>query len=273
MITFPNAKINIGLNVIRKRNDGFHDIETIFYPVHICDILEIVEKPVGSHIPLFHNSGLTVDSTIEKNLCVKAYRLLQNDFLIHEISIHLHKIIPYGAGLGGGSGNAAFTLSMLNKLFCLGLNEELLKKYAIKLGSDCAFFLKNKPSLAKGRGDELTDINLNLAGLHILLVKPDIHISTEEAYNVVTPQTPSSKLAENISLPIENWKGAIVNDFEKQLFIKHIELKSIKETLYNLGAVYVSLSGSGSCMYGLFREKIDISGIFKNCFTWSGILL
>jgi 4-diphosphocytidyl-2-C-methyl-D-erythritol kinase len=272
MITFPNAKINIGLNIVRKRDDGYHDIETIFYPVHLCDILEIVEKPVGSHMPLFYNTGLMVDSAVDKNLCVKAFRLLQNDFLVHEISIHLHKIIPYGAGLGGGSGNAAFTLSMLNKIFCLGLNEKLLKMYALKLGSDCAFFLKNKASLAKGRGDELKDINLSLAGWHIILVKPDIHISTAEAYSEVTPQIPTNNLAENIALPVENWKDVIFNDFEKHLLVKYKELLLIKEALYKLGAAYVSLSGSGSCMYGLFREKVDASSNFKKCFVWNGIL-
>jgi len=237
MITFPNAKINIGLNIVGKRDDGFHDIETIFYPVHLCDILEIVENPAGSHMPLFYNTGLIVDSAVEKNLCIKAYRLLQNDFLIPEISVHLHKIIPYSSGLGGGSGNATFTLSMLNKMFCLGLNDELLKMYALKLGSDCAFFLKNIPLLAKGRGDEFSGINLNLAGWHILLVKPDIHISTAEAYKEIIPQIPSYDLAENISLPVEDWKNFIFNDFEKHLFIKHKELLSIKENLYSLGAV------------------------------------
>ena len=272
MVTFPNCKINIGLNILRKRNDGFHDIETVFYPVQLCDILEIVERPANNNLPVFHNTGLIIDSPVEKNLCVKAYRLLQADFNLPVVVMHLHKIIPFGAGLGGGSSDAAYVITSLNKIFSLGLSAEKMCDYAAKIGSDCAFFINSMPSVAEGRGEILEKIDLNLSGFQILLIKPEIHISTAEAYSGVIPEIPKSKLKDVIKLPIEHWKDFVFNDFEKNLFIKHPRLAQIKNKLYEIGAVYAAMSGSGSTIYGLFRDKTDLKGLFNDCFVWEGEL-
>lgn len=270
MIIFPNAKINLGLNILNKRPDGFHNLETVFYPVPLCDILEIIEKPSDSGLPFFNSTGLAIDSPIEKNLCVKAYYLLKNDFDLPEVAMHLHKNIPLGAGLGGGSADAAFTVILLNKLFSLNLDNEKMIAYAKKLGSDCSFFIMNKPAFAQGRGEILQPIDLNLSDFYIMLIKPQVHISTAEAYNGVIPKIPKKSLSKNINLPIESWKGLIENDFEKHIFEKYAPLKEIKETLYQSGAVYAAMSGSGSTIYGIFKNKPTIETEFKNCFTWIG---
>jgi 4-diphosphocytidyl-2-C-methyl-D-erythritol kinase len=272
MISFPNAKINIGLNIIRRRNDGYHDIETVFYPVNFCDILEILENPSGSHMPLFHNTGLPIDVPLDKNLCVKAYRLLQKDYKIPEISIHLHKIIPYGAGLGGGSSDAVFTISLLNMLFSLGLSKEKIQNYALLLGSDCVFFTENKPVIARGRGELVENIDLRLAGFYIVIVKPQFGISTIEAYSEVIPHYPVHNLSESIQTKIEKWPELIVNDFEKHLFEKYTKLPKIKEKLYEIGALYAAMSGSGSAIYGIFRDEPEITGLFPGSFVWKGRL-
>jgi len=272
MIVFPNAKINIGLNVIRKRDDGYHDIETIFYPVKLCDIIEILQCPSGSHMPLFRNTGLPIEVPLSKNLCVKAYRLLQNDFKIPDISIHLHKIIPLGAGLGGGSSDAVSTMKLLNNLFSLGISDGRILDYALSLGSDCAFFTENRPVIAKGRGEILERILLNISGLHLIIVKPSFGISTVEAYSEVQPKFPQYSLVESIKQPIDKWKEHIQNDFEKSIFQKYPEIKRIKEELYNMGAVFASMSGSGSAVYGIFNENPEINNQFPGCFFWKGIL-
>ncbi len=273
MITFPNAKINLGLNVLRRRDDGFHDIESLFYPIPLCDILEIIEKPVKSDLPIFTNTGLSVDSPAEKNLCVKAYHLLNADFKLPEIVIHLHKIIPFGAGLGGGSADAAFTITLLNKLFSLSLSSEMMRNYAAQLGSDCAFFIHNKPVFAEGRGEILNPIDLDLTGYYILLVKPNNNVSTAEAYKGVRPRIPKQRLTKSIHLPIEDWKKSIINDFEEHIFKKQTQLKSIKEKLYQSGAIYAAMSGSGSTIYGLFKnDPLVADAEFNNCFTWIGKL-
>jgi 4-diphosphocytidyl-2-C-methyl-D-erythritol kinase len=272
MISFPNAKINIGLNVIRRRNDGFHDIETIFYPVKLCDILEIIENPEGDHMPLFHNTGLLIDVPLDKNICVKAFRLLQKDLKLPEISIHLHKIVPFGAGLGGGSSDAMFIISLLDKLFSLDLNDEKIRNYALNLGSDCVFFSINKPVMAKGRGELIEQVDLRLTGYNIIIVKPPFNISTIEAYSEVIPNNPKYNLKESIQKPVEKWTETITNDFEKHLFLKYPELPKIKEKLYRIGALYASLSGSGSAVYGIFKDEHNIEGWFPGCFVWQGIL-
>ncbi len=268
MVSFPNAKINIGLNILNKRDDGFHNLETIFYPINLCDVLEFVE--VDGRVD-FSNSGLNIDCDIEDNLCVKAYRLLQKNYNLPNIKIHLHKVIPFGAGLGGGSSDASFVLKSLNEYFQLGISSDTLKEFSSQLGSDCAFFIDNKPSFAYDRGEKLQEIDLNLKGYHIVLVKPDIHISTQEAYAGINPKVPEVSLKELISQPIENWKNSIFNDFENHLFKAYPLIKKIKEDLYNMGAVYASMSGSGSSVYGIFKEKVDAK-IFKDYFVWQGML-
>ena len=247
MILFPHAKINIGLNILGKREDGYHNISSVFYPVSSCaDILEITEK---EHF-LFESSG--VDIPKEENLCEKAFSLLRKDFSFPNVHIHLHKQIPIGAGLGGGSADAAFTLKGLNELFELEISSKKLEKYALQLGADCPFFIDDRPALVEGIGEKLSHIDLNLSVFEIRLVMPGIHISTAEAYAGVSPKIPKNPLRELIKLPIEKWKGKIKNDFERSIFIKHPKLQSIKEQLYKEGAIYAAMSGSGSTLYGFF---------------------
>lgn len=256
MIAFPNCKINIGLNIINKRDDGFHNLESIFYPVVLCDILEITENKNNKPTQII-NTGLVIDCPLEKNLCYKAYQLLKKDFDLPEVTIHLHKIIPFGAGLGGGSSDAAFTITNLNSLFKLKLSNEKMREYAAILGSDCAFFIENKAAIATGRGEILHPIELDLSQYSIVLIKPNIHISTAEAYGGVKPSTPNYNLQSAINQPITEWKKSIKNDFEKHLFEKHPELSTIKEKLYKSGALYAAMSGSGSTVYGIFEKKIQ----------------
>jgi 4-diphosphocytidyl-2-C-methyl-D-erythritol kinase len=254
MITFPNAKINLGLNVVAKRDDGYHNIETIFYPVSgLTDILEIVESDEFS----FHPTGIPVDSAPENNLCVKAYRILEREYQLPPVSIYLHKIIPLGAGLGGGSSDASFTLTTLNKIFGLNISSGQLKNYASDLGSDCAFFIDNIPSKALGRGELLEPVEVNLSGLHLLLEKPDIHVSTKEAYSSIVPQIPDLSVSDIIKLPIDKWKDLLQNDFEKSIFPIHPAIARIKEKMYDRGAIYSSMSGSGATVFGLFKEKLN----------------
>lgn len=255
MILFPNAKINIGLFVTEKRADGFHNLETIFYPVtNLADILEIklAEGPNGT--VNFKNSGLVIDCPEDKNLVIKAYRLLEKEFALPAINVHLHKIIPFGAGLGGGSADAAFMLVGLNSMFNLGLSEDSLEQYAAQLGSDCAFFIKNKPAFAHGRGELLEPININLDDYQILVEKPNVAVSTKEAYAGITPTPAPFNLREINSLPIEEWRHYIVNDFEKHILEAHPEIAEYKELMYKKGAVYACMSGSGSAVFGLFKR-------------------
>lgn len=265
MICFPNAKINIGLNITEKRLDGFHNIETIFYPIELCDMLEFVVSDKIS----FENSGLTIDGDADNNLCIKAYNLLKKDFSLPELRIHLHKIIPFGAGLGGGSADAAFMLNALNSYFELNLSASELKKYASSIGSDCAFFIENKPSFANEKGDNLQEIKLNLKDYLIVIVKPNIHVPTAVAYSKVKPAIPSTSLKDSINLPIEEWKYNIKNDFEESIFAVYPEIKSIKENLYKQGAIYASMSGSGSSVYGIFHKKENPEITFPDYFIWS----
>jgi len=268
MIDFPNAKINIGLNITDKRPDGFHNIETIFYPISLSDILEVQILAEAGKTEVI-NTGIAIDAPSEKNLTYQAFRALQQMHFIPEIKLHLHKIIPFGSGLGGGSSDAAFTLTLLNKLFSLELQEDQLKRHAEKLGADCAFFLNNTPQYAFEKGDQMIATNFSLKGYYLLLVVPNISISTKFAYQGVSPQKSTASLKQNIEeLKVESWKNYIKNDFEEHIFSHYPELKMIKEQLYNAGALYASLSGSGSSIYGIFKSKPPAVDFPASCFVW-----
>lgn len=265
MVSFPNAKINLGLNVVSKRDDGFHNIETVFYPVlKLADILEVVESDKFT----FAQTGILVDSLPEDNLCVKAYRLLEKEYNLSPVSIHLHKLIPLGAGLGGGSADASFMLKTLNSLFKLGLQNDELKQYAAKLGSDCAFFVDNKPSKAWGRGEQLIPFDIDISGLYILMVKPPVHVSTKDAYATIKPQVPKEKIEDILKLPVTEWKNKLNNDFETSIFPLHPIIANIKAKMYEIGAIYACMSGSGATVFGLFENQPDYKHLFDNmwCF-------
>lgn len=250
MIVFPNAKINIGLNVVSKRPDGYHNLETIFYPVELSDALEMVEAKET----ILTTSGIQIEGPPSENLILKAYNLIKKDYNLPPVKFHLHKAIPFGAGLGGGSSDAAFTLKMLNEYFNLGLTMEVLEKYAVQIGADCPVFIQNKPTFASGIGNEFKDVDLSLSSFKIAILKPKISVGTPEAYRNVTPGKPKISLDEAIKNPIETWKESIVNDFEKSVFLQYPEIADLKKLLYNQGAVYASMSGSGSAVYGIFRD-------------------
>lgn len=269
MLVFPNCKINLGLHITRKRQDGYHDLETVFYPLPLKDVLEITinQQPGtqgleqdGLH---FTAGGLTVAGDTANNLCVKAWRLLKNDFpQLPPVQLHLHKAIPMGAGLGGGSSDAAFTLRLINDRFKLGISTEKLLDYALQLGSDCPFFIINKPCIATGRGELLQTIQLDLSAYSFLLVYPDIHISTGWAFEHITPSLPTQSMHQLIQQPVSTWKYVLVNDFEAPVCNLHPELQHIKDALYAAGAVYASMTGSGSSFYGLFPKGKAPEGLF-----------
>ncbi len=261
MLCFPNAKINLGLNIVSKRPDGYHNLETIFYPVAIKDALEVV--PAAGEKGIFKQSGILLDGDPEQNLVVKAYSLLKKEYALPEIDIYLRKNIPFGAGLGGGSADAAFLLKLLNSLYGLDMPEIRLEELASQLGADCPFFIRNKPVFATGIGNIFTPVDLSLKGYFIVLVKPDIHVSTKEAYESVKPGSPAVSLLEIIKNPPETWKDIMVNDFESSVFVKHPAIKDIKEKLYDFGAIYASMSGSGSSVFGIFKEETDLSKEFQ----------
>ncbi|MDA3880738.1 MAG: 4-(cytidine 5'-diphospho)-2-C-methyl-D-erythritol kinase [Prolixibacteraceae bacterium] len=269
MIVFPNAKINIGLNILNKRPDNFHNIESLFYPVQLCDILELTEASDFS----FSHSGISFESDAENNLVVKAYRMMQERFRLPDVHIHLHKQIPVGAGLGGGSSDAAFMLNLLNDYFRLKLNNTQLREFALTLGSDCPFFIENRPMIAQGRGEILNGCNINLVGWHLLLVKPDVFVSTAEAYAGVKPVVRSEKLSDMLQQPVRTWKMKVLNQFEKHVFELHPDIKAIKDKMYESGAEYASMSGSGSSVFGLFRTKPEnIEEMYAGCFVHSEVL-
>lgn len=259
MVLFPNCKINLGLNIIGKRTDGYHDLETVFYPIPLKDALEVIQANETS----VHLSGLPVNGNIDDNLCLKAYHLLKRVFTdLPPVSIHLHKAIPMGAGLGGGSADGAFMLAMLNKKFQLNLSEEQLIDYASKLGSDCPFFIMNKPCFAAGRGENLSPVQIDLFGYKIALVHPGIHISTKEAFSNLLPAIPEKRIPEIIEQPISTWKNELVNDFEKNVFEQFPSIKEVKDKLYNEGAIYASMTGSGSTLFGIFEGSAEINFTF-----------
>lgn len=272
MVTFPNAKINLGLDVVAKRPDGYHNLETIFYPVPLQDILEITvteEEGAPDYTFKMHNAVFEGDNN--DNLVVKAYKILAADHKLPKVEMSLYKNIPTGAGLGGGSADAAFALKMLNEIACLNLSDEQLEAYAARIGADCAFFIKNTPAYATGIGNILSPTVCSISGYHLVLVKPDIHISTKEAYSLVTPAAAETPLTEIAALAVEEWKGKMKNDFEKSVFANHPQMEKIKEELYNMGAVYASMSGSGSAFFGLFTGQQNIEDIeekFPGMFCW-----
>ncbi len=260
MIRFPHCKINLGLSIIEKRTDGFHALETVFYPVALQDALEIIHSDEKKQEILFSHSGIAIPGNTEQNLCVKAYLLLKKDFpSIPSVKIHLHKNIPMGAGLGGGSSDGAFVLRMLNDMFNLSLSSEKLIDYAAQLGSDCPFFIYDKPCHAKGRGEILAPIECDLSNYKIALLHPQIHVSTAWAFGQLNPHAKQKSIAQIITQPIATWKSDLVNDFEEPIFKAHPILEDIKNYLYEQGALYASMSGSGSSLFGIFPKQIDIS--------------
>ena len=258
MICFPSCKINLGLRITQKRADGFHALETVFFPISIKDALEIIIEPDTNAAPIsFTSSGLAINGDPSDNLCFKAYGLLKKDYpTIPNIKMHLHKTIPMGAGLGGGSADGAFTLVALNQLFNLQLSVDKLMQYALTLGSDCPFFIINTPAFATGRGEILKPINVNLDGYYIVIVNPGIAISTKLAFSLITPKVPDTNMEAIICEPVSSWKEKLINDFEQPIFNSFPELANIKETLYQKGAVYASMTGTGSTVYGIFPTSM-----------------
>jgi len=270
MISFPNAKINLGLDVTDKRSDGYHNISSCFYPISLSDILEINESDRFD----FQLSGLPVTGEIKNNLVVKAYHLLRKDFGLPEVSIHLHKNIPLEAGLGGGSADGAFALKMLNELFDLFLDDSVLADYAAILGSDCPFFIYNEPMYVRGRGEVLESMQLDLSGHYLCIIKPAQSMSTKEAYQLVQPALPAYDLPALLTTkPVVSWKDHLTNDFEKTAFVKYPEFANIKGLLYDMGALFASMTGSGSAIYGLFKEMpiLDKETV-EGYYTWVGDL-
>jgi len=270
MILFPNAKINIGLNILKKRNDGYHDITTMMYPIPLTDILDILKSTGTKHKKCsLTTTGLAINGNPEDNLVCKAYNLLDKEFELPPVTVHLHKSIPFGAGLGGGSSDGAFMLKGLNELFDLQLNNDRLAFFAAKLGSDCPFFIKNRPAIATARGEELSHQKLDLSEFFIVVIIPKMTISTREAYSLIKPASPKHSIEEYFHLPIESWKNKLVNDFEEPVYSLKPEIAGVKQKLYEAGAVYASLSGSGSSTYGLFRTEPNLKGVFpKDYFSW-----
>ncbi|GHT58847.1 4-diphosphocytidyl-2-C-methyl-D-erythritol kinase [Bacteroidia bacterium] len=268
MLTFPNAKINIGLNVTERRADGYHNIETVFYPISLCDILEVVPSQRAADYT-FHASGIAIDADAGNNLITKAYRLLKADFDIPPIEVFFRKIIPFGAGLGGGSADAAFMLKMLNEVFDLRLSIPQLENYAARLGADCAVFIQNKAVFASGIGNVFQDINISLRRYYIALVKPDVYVSTKDAYAGIVPKKPRYDLRQIVeNTPVAEWKNYIENDFEKTVFQKFPVIEKIKNELYAQGAIYAAMSGSGSAVFGIFEWETELKDVFADCFVW-----
>ena len=259
MVVFPNSKINLGLRIVSKRVDGYHDLDTVFYPLPFYDALEVIrndgESEAANPEIIFNITGLQIGETTN-NLCLRAYQLLKSDFSnLPPVHMHLHKAIPIGAGLGGGSADAAFSLTLLNDKFQLGLTTGQLLQYALKLGSDCPFFIINKPCHATGRGEVLQPVDLDLSSYKFVLINPGIHISTGKAFAGASPAIPVRSTREIISQPVHTWKDQLKNDFEKTIFPAFPEIEKIKNSLYEHGALYASMSGTGSSVYGIFDRN------------------
>lgn len=271
MICFPNAKINLGLNIVSKREDGYHNLETIFYPIPIKDALEIIVREGGEE-DIFIEAGIKVDATTENNLVMKALTQMRSKYDFPALEIHLLKKIPFGAGLGGGSADASFMLRLINDKFNLGASNEELASIGVKLGADCPFFIYNHPMFASGIGEIFEDIELSLSGYYFVLVKPDIHVSTKDAFAQIKPSKPEVSLKEIVRKPMTEWKDFMLNDFEKSVFQKYSAIKDIKDELYRNGAIYASMSGSGSSVFGIFQSELNLESYFPNCYYWSGWL-
>lgn len=272
MVIFPKAKINLGLRITGKRPDGFHDIETVFYPVNLCDALELVLNNESGEKDILTVTGIDIKTDSGNNLVIKALGKLRERYRLPPLKIHLHKSIPAGAGLGGGSSDAASALKVMNRLFELALSERELKSLALEIGSDCPFFIDSEPSFASGRGENLRSVDAILEGLYIVLINPGIHVSTKEAYLNCTPSRTNPGLSELINYPVAEWRELIKNDFEKYVFEKHPQIGIIKKVLYNNGALYSSMSGSGSSVYGIFTGKPDIPSILSDYVIYEGVM-
>ena len=253
MICFPSAKINLGLHVLSKRSDGYHNIETVFYPINLCDALEIVPAVGGKTV--FSQTGIQVEGNPKDNLVLKAYNLLKKDFCLPEVAIYLFKKIPVGAGLGGGSSDAASMIKMLNEFAELNLSKKKMEEYASQIGADCPFFIQNKPVFAEGTGNIFSPVSISLKDYKIIVKKPSVSVSTKTAYAKVKPQQPAIPLKEIICLPINEWKDKLINDFESGIFAQYPEIEALKQQFYTEGAVYASMSGSGSAVFGIFPKN------------------
>ena len=272
MITFPIAKINLGLNVVERRPDGYHNLETVFYPVYIKDALELTmmntrfPSAVDCDIKV---TNLHIEGDEQKNLVVRAYKLLKEDFpQLPRVHAHLYKGIPTQAGMGGGSSDCAYMIRLLNEMFTLGLSDERMIQYAARLGADCPFFILSRPAYAEGIGEQLQPISLDLSSYYIAVVRPDIPVSTKEAFSLIKPVKPARNCRDVVMQPVETWRNELTNDFEQSVFTLHPEIGAIKERLYDLGAVYAAMTGSGSSVFGLFREEIKIGEHFPDMFTY-----
>ena len=277
MINFPIAKINLGLNVVEKRSDGYHNLQTVFYPVPIKDALEV--HVMDEAFPSDYDcdlkvTNITIEGDEQRNLVVRAYQLLKQDFpTLPRIHSHLWKGIPTQAGMGGGSSDCAYMMLLLNQQFRLGLTDEQLIEYAAKLGADCAFFILSRPCYAEGIGEKLQPIDLSLSGYYIAVVRPDIPVPTKEAFSRIRPHYPAQNCRETVMQPVETWRDTLINDFEESVFALHPEIGNIKQQLYDMGATYAAMSGSGSALFGLFKKQPDsLSQEFPNMFTFSSIL-
>jgi len=272
MIVFPKAKINIGLRITKKRIDGYHDIQTIFYPVNLCDALEFVVNEDHKNNDNLTVTGIDTGSRAEDNLVMQTLKILRLKYTFPFLKIHLHKVIPIGAGLGGGSSDAAFFLKIVNQCFGLSINDPELKTIAMKLGSDCPFFIKGVPAFATGKGEILSPIKPVLSGYYLTLLNPGLGINTREAYQNSTPEFPSTSLIQLIDHPVTKWKGLILNDFEEFAFRKHPVIAEIKNELYDSGALFSLMSGSGSSVYGIFPQKPLLPDNLKDFVIWEGVL-
>lgn len=276
MILFPNAKINLGLYIVGRRDDGYHDLSTAFYPIGWTDILEIV--PAKGPATTLTVTGRTVDCPTEKNLVMRAYRALEREAALPPVDIFLHKIIPDGAGLGGGSADAAFTLTGLNEMFALGLSRERLAEIASTLGADCPFFIYDRPTMASGIGDVFSPLDISLKGMSVVVAKPQVHVSTREAYAGVTPRQPDYPLRDTLEhTPVESWQQRVANDFEATVAAAHPEIAAVKRALAGAGAIYTSMSGSGAAVYGIFQGSDILAGCaglrraLEGCDTYEGV--
>jgi 4-diphosphocytidyl-2-C-methyl-D-erythritol kinase len=267
MISFPPCKINLGLHIVSKRPDGYHELETCFFPVPWHDVLEILPAKETT----FVTTGNAIPGNNDQNLCLKAYHRLASEYKLAPVHIHLHKVIPMGAGLGGGSSDGAHTLRLLNILFDLKLSPQSLMRLAAELGSDCAFFVQDQPLIGQGRGEVLSPVQISLSGKFIALVKPDIHLSTAAAYAHVTPAIPRNRLSDILQKPVSHWKDLLVNNFEAAIFPRYPEIETIKRDLYGMGARYASMSGSGATVFGIFDTAVDLTA-FRQHTVWSARL-
>ena len=277
MITFPVAKINLGLNVVEKRADGYHNLQTVFYPVPIMDALEIV--PMSDGFPSdvdcdLKVTNITIEGDEQRNLVVRAYQLLKADYPeLPRVHAHLWKGIPTQAGMGGGSSDCGYMIRLLNETFDMGLSSEQMQQYAARLGADCAFFIESRASYAEGIGERLQPIDLDLSGWHIGVVRPDIPVPTKEAFSRIHPHYPALNCRDVVRQPVETWRDRLINDFEESVFVLHPEIGAVKEQLYKMGATYAAMSGSGSALFGLFKDEPDaLRQTFPDMFTFSGVL-